>query len=658
MSNVQLALGLQAGSLIALWLQLLGLPDAQPLVLVSLPLLTAMRLWSSRELKQQRQGWTNGVAVALIVVLLSLMPLADRSSWLASFANLLWLLTGLKLLEMKTQAAIRRNGLLLLIAIGSAAIFASDLGSSLLQATAALLAVGSLLALEMGAASHRQLLRRSSLLLMVSLPLMVGLFLLAPRLSPLWQLQASRGSTGLSDQLDPGSIAALARNNAPVMGLQFEGMAAPAAAERYWRVMALSRFDGRRWSASPSQTPLAVSTPVAAANSQPQLLVMLEPTNLQWLPWQGRGLPWPGSIRRNQRGELWSLEPLHQRSLYRLVSAGADAPMPWREHPPEPGDLALPEHLNPRLLELGRHWQELAEPEQRLQAAQQWFLRQGFRYTLAPGRLPQRDALDAFLFETRSGFCEHFAASFTALMRAANVPARVVIGYQGGEWIQPLAGKGNLAVRQADAHAWSEVWIPGTGWSRVDPTAWVVPSRTTLSLYASLAAAGSGADQALLPWTPGWLQSIHAQWQALDLGWNIWVMQFDQARQEALLWQLFGRDYRQWQGALLVVSTLLLLAAGLLTLQRLRSDQRHPLRRELDRCLDHLGITPDPGQSLEACLKQIQQRRPELAEPLQQLAQSYARQRFDPDADAASRSQWQISLQTLRRVRLPRDEKT
>ncbi|MFL0789611.1 MAG: DUF3488 domain-containing protein, partial [Prochlorococcus sp.] len=228
MSNVQLALGLQAGSLIALWLQLLGLPDAQPLVLVSLPLLTAMRLWSSRELKQQRQGWTNGVAVALIVVLLSLMPLADRSSWLASFANLLWLLTGLKLLEMHTPAAIRRNGLLLLIAIGSAAIFASDLGSSLLLATAALLAVGSLLALEMGAASHRQLLRRSSLLLMVSLPLMVGLFLLAPRLSPLSQLQASRGSTGLSDQLDPGSIAALARNNSPVMALQFEGMAAPA----------------------------------------------------------------------------------------------------------------------------------------------------------------------------------------------------------------------------------------------------------------------------------------------------------------------------------------------------------------------------------------------------------------------------------------------
>ncbi|MFL0791424.1 MAG: DUF4129 domain-containing protein, partial [Prochlorococcus sp.] len=128
--------------------------------------------------------------------------------------------------------------------------------------------------------------------------------------------------------------------------------------------------------------------------------------------------------------------------------------------------------------------------------------------------------------------------------------------------------------------------------------------------------------------------------------------------QEALLWQLFGRDYRQWQGALLVVSTLLLLAAGLLVLQRLRPDQRHPLRRDLDRCLDQLGITPDPGQSLEACLQQIQQRRPELAAPLQQLAQSYARQRFDPDADAASRRQWQISLQTLRRVRIPRDEKT
>lgn len=672
MSNLQIALGLQSAALSILWLLLLGLTETQPLVLVSLPLLTVVRLWSprglkpkglkqrkfrQRGLKQKQHVWTNAVALTLSVLLLILMPLDDRSNWLANCSNLLWLFTGLKLLEMHERAAIRRNGLLLLIAIGIASIFTSNLGSSLLQAAASLLAVSSLLALEMGAASHLELIRRTWLLVGVSLPLMVAMFLLTPRLRPLWHLQTNRGLTGLSDQLDPGSIATLARSNATVMGLQFEGMAAPPAAERYWRVMALSRFDGRRWSASPSQDPLVTGAPVKAATSQPQLLVMLEPTNLDRLPWQGRGLPWPVSIRRNQRGELRIQEPLHQRSLYKLISAGTDAPQPWRELLPKPSDLALPTDLNPRLLKLGRQWQQLAEPEQRLQAARHWFGMQGFRYTLAPGRLPKTNALDAFLFETRAGFCEHYAASFSALMRAANVPARVVVGYQGGEWIKPLAGKGNLVVSQADAHAWSEVWLPGEGWSRVDPTAWVAPSRTTQNLYNSLAAAGSRADQGLLRLTPSWLQWMKGQWQGLDLRWHIWVMQFDQAHQEALLWQLFGNDYRRWQGAFLMGSTLLMLVPGLLVLQWLKPNKRDPLRRELDRCLNHLGVRQPQGQSLEACLQQLKQNRPDLADPLEQLTQSYLRQRFDPEADIANQRHLRSSLQTLRRVQPPRDQR-
>ena len=626
MSNNRLAIQLLSASLASLWLQLLNMQEAQPLVLICLPLLILSRLLNPPLL--QRRSWIPSLLmIGLLSAWLAQALQGGMSGWLINCANLLWLLSGLKLLEAQRPGEIRRTGLLLLLAVGLTGVFAQGLGSSLMQGSTALLAVGSLLGLELGSSRSNGLLRSLFLLVGVSLPLMLALFLLAPRIGPLWQLQTSH-QTGLSDQLVPGSIASLVQNNSTAMRLQFKGMAPPPPAKRYWRVMALNEFDGRRWSISQAEPSLASPTPPTSEALLPQLLVLLEANNLQWLPWNGRGLPVPTEIRRSSNGGLWQPTPVQSRFVYSLVAAGPDAKEPWRQLPSSPVDKFLPNNSNPRLKALGNQWSQLPEPEQRLERAKRWFLDQQFRYTLKPGLLPYRDGLDAFLFESQKGFCEHFAAAFTALMRAADVPARVVIGYQGGEWIQDFGNEnGHLNVTQADAHAWSEIWLPERGWIRVDPTGWVVPSRLEQNLFNSLAAAGSSADQRLLFNTPDWMRWLQGQWKTLDFNWNLWVMQFDQAKQEELLRQLFGIHAQRWQSTILLASMAILLALALVVLGWLQPQNKNKLRKELDDCLFRLGIKPKEGEPLEACLTD-NSLSTELNQKLANLINAYQEQRF------------------------------
>ena len=412
--------------------------------------------------------------------------------------------------------------------------------------------------------------------------------------------------------------------------------------------LSLNQFDGRRWSAEAELPALAAPTPTRAANRPPQITVLLEPTQLRWLPWGGTGLPWPNSIRRSADGGLWQPDPVTSRSLYRLSAAASEAPQPWRHVAPMAEDIALPEAQNPRLLSLGRQWGQLPTTPQRLDEARRWFLEQGFRYTLEPGLLPANNALDTFLFDRRRGFCEHFAAAFSALMRAAGVPARVVIGYQGGEWIQPIgSAKGHLQVQQSDAHAWSEIWLEGQGWIGVDPTAWVVPSRPENNLFDSLGAAGSGNDQRLLKRAPSWLHWLGGQWQAMDLNWNLWVMQFDQAQQEALLRRWFGSGLARWQGPVLLACVALALAMGLLVLQWLQAPSVDRHRRQLDRCLKRLGLAVAPGEPLGHALERLSQSHPELRGAVQELGRSYGRLRFGEGWDAKDQQQWEARIRML-----------
>jgi transglutaminase-like putative cysteine protease len=528
-------------------------------------------------------------------------------------------LTALKLWEARSVRERRLVGLLQLVGAGLLASLQGDLAGSLLQGLASLGALAGLLALELGEGLGWQVLvRRSALLVLATLPMALVLFLLLPRLGPFTVLESGRGAgatTGLSETLDPASIAELSSSQAPAARVAFPQGNPPPAGQRYWRVLVHERFDGRSWSPDDDLRPSPRTAPAAAAAGGSPQIWLEEASGLPAVPWGGSGRPVGSELRIDRLGQLRASGPSSQRRVYTVLDDGAEAL--WRRLPPSPSDLQLPVGRNPQLEALGQRWSALATPLERVVAAERWFRRQPFRYTLQPGTLPDRAPLDVFLFERREGFCGHYASAFTALMRAAGVPARVVSGYRGGDWVVPLGGMGFLDIRQGHAHAWSEVWLPGQGWRSIDPTGWVP--------------AASGEPNPIGGGALLWWQH---QWWAVDLAWTRFWLGFDQQGQEALLERLFGEE-RRWLGllVLLAVAASLVVAVAVLSRLQRRASRSDAWRRELDRSLAlfaRAGLVPEAGETLPRFAARVEQRWPQLAGELAAFVSAYQRHRFAP----------------------------
>lgn len=635
-------------ALLLLWGQLLVSGQLQPLVAIALPallLIGSRGIWVSGSTRLQL------LTLGLLGAWVATTPVADRSIWLFSMANLLWLMAALKLLEAGSVASKRRAALVQLIGIGLAGVLSQNLAASLIQAASALLVVAALLSLETGPEPLQGLIRRSLALLAVLLPVVVIAFLLLPRLPALWSLPGnSVGKSGLSEQLRPGELASLVQSGGLAARVELPS-GLPAPEQRYWRVLVHQRFDGSGWE---SVAPPALLNQPADTDGTVIQRWLVEPSGLPWRPWSGAGLPAAeANLDLTRAGALWAGQARAERQLYAIRSTPTSDS--WRFEPPTALDLAFPRGSNPQLEALGDSWgREGTTAEQRLQLAQAWFERQGFHYSLEPGRLPAQASLDAFLFERRVGFCEHYAASFSALMRAAGVPARVVVGYQGGRWQTPLAGTPYLQLEQSDAHAWSEIWLTGQGWVDVDPTSWIAPERIRQSLAASL---NDRDRQRLMTSTPpDWIQALANQWEGLDTQWQVWVMQFDSATQNELLpsW-LKGR----WQSLAAVLGIALSLGAALvvvLTLQPSRSDHDH-LRQSLERCfqpLAQIGLRPQPGETLQQFCQRAWMQDPGLEPILMNLLNSYNQARFSTEQACKPASLTEIRKQLWRYARKPR----
>lgn len=574
-----------------------------------------------------------------------LLPSVDTGMPLSWGAICLMALTALKLREARSRNELRRSSLLLLVITGVMAALLPGLGPSLVQLLVTLLALSSLLSLELGGAVQlRNLLGRSLRLLAAALPLVLVLFLLVPRIGPIWTVPMGQTArTGLSDQLDTGSIADLVAVDTPAARVSFASEQPPPPEARYWRVLTLHSFDGQRWERLPDEDNINALIPPAAGEPPTgtrEQFWLAEPTLLPVLPWSGQGQPLDPELRISPDGVLLNNRPPIERRAYGF--ANMSAPAAWKRQPPRAAALEIPAGINPRLQALGQQWKAAYAPAERVAAAQRWFLSQPFRYTTTPGLLPGPDPVDAFLFDTRTGFCEHFASGFTALMRAAGVPARIVLGYQGGDWVPQVGGGGYLDVRQSDAHAWSEVWLDDQGWVQVDPTAWVSPVRITAGQPIS-------AGQAPRQLNPlGWAL---LQWRGIDLRWTGWVMGFNRQDQMALIERLLGQHH-EWLGALLVAGLAVSLGV-VLPLMRWSQRRRDAdgLRLELDRCLQRLrllGLEPHPGEDLGSFCRRGGQLRPDLAGLLDELAVTYLRQRFGP---AQPQDQRRASSQRLRQLR-------
>jgi transglutaminase-like putative cysteine protease len=375
-------------------------------------------------------------------------------------------------------------------------------------------------------------LRDGARLVGMSIPLMLVLFVLVPRVpGPLWGLQSEQrgGVTGLSDRMSPGEISNLIRSNEVAFRVDFEGPIPPQS-QLYWRGPVMAKYNGYTWFQLPRGR--ARNLDIYTDDPGVEYTVTLEPNGEQWL----LALDIP---TRLVKGSLMSkdYQLISRKDINDIFRYSMRSRLDYRigiDESPQYLARALqyPENSNPRTIELGKSLAERHDSSEAIiDAVLRMYREQPFTYTLQPPALGE-DSVDAFLFDTRRGFCEHYAGSFALLMRAAGIPARIVAGYQGGEYNRV----GNyLIVRQSDAHAWTEVWIENRGWVRVDPTAAVSPSRIEQGLDDALGAEASGFRiQNRNPIFGNLLYS----WDNLQHSWNDWVLNYDQRKQRDFLNQL------------------------------------------------------------------------------------------------------------------------
>ena len=376
-------------------------------------------------------------------------------------------------------------------------------------------------------------------------PVMAVLFLLFPRMAPLWGVpgDAMSGRSGLSANMQIGNIAKLALDESIAMRVRFSG-APPQQSDLYFRGPVLSTFDGREWRPLRSGFSQGMQAPanLKVAGNPIRYEVTMEPNNRPWLLVLDAAPTKPTltGLDATMTPDLqWVADrPFTDLTRYSATSHPTFTHGPERSQASLQDYLALPPGFNPRTLQLAADMRrepslQTAGGAELVNAVMNRLRTGGYAYTLEPGVFGQNTA-DEFWFDRKEGFCEHIASSFVILMRALDVPARIVTGYQGGE---VNAVDGFWTIRQSDAHAWTEVWMAGRGWVRVDPTSAVAPGRTGTFARLSapqgvLAGAFTGAFGAV---NPNLLANMRAAWEAVNNGWNQWVLNYTQTKQLNLL---------------------------------------------------------------------------------------------------------------------------
>ncbi len=502
----------------------------------------------------------------------------DKVYGLEPMVTLLVSAYGLKLLEMRG-----RREALMVIYLGyfvavTPALFDQGMLTALYIAASVLLVTAGLAGIhQTDEDSKRSRPLFSALKITVqAVPLMVVLFLVMPRLGPLWSVPSAGGAiTGIKDSLSPGDVTSLGRSSELAFRVAFDGDIPPRG-EQYWRGMTLSRFDGREWTRLEGwgypgrdlvdwyQERDGWFERLDLSGPYRDYTVTLEPHHANWL--FALGAPQPRSPRTGVLRDftLVTSRTVHQRVQYRARS--------WQNLPMEASlpelrrrlETRLPDDANPRTRELARRWAAETENPRELINRLLAFYGENFVYTLEPPALG-RHSVDEFLWQTQRGFCGHFASSFVFFMRAAGVPARVVVGYQGGE---RHPERDYLIVREYDAHAWAEVWLEGDGWTRVDPTAAAAPGRLRMGLRDLFSGEDVFADDPLsmarfrnIPW----LNRLRLQLDYLEYGWGRWVLRY-QDMQGSFLENLLGGVSALKLGLFLLGAAALALLPALLSI--------------------------------------------------------------------------------------------
>ncbi|WP_166839574.1 transglutaminaseTgpA domain-containing protein [Rheinheimera pleomorphica] len=470
--------------------------------------------------------------------------------------------------------------------------------------------------------------QRVSRAALIILPLWLAMFMLFPRLAPFWQIPtANVASTGLSDTLDPGSIEQLVQDNSLAFRVEFSADI-PARSQWYWRARLYEDFDGRRWQVNPLRSRSGKDGSVterSPGSATAQYRVIAEASQQRHLFALATPVSSSNNVAIAASGLVKAVKPVTQRTSYQISSVLQ--PVKQQSDEELTINLTLPEG-NEQTRAFGRQLgQQFQQTSALVAAITAHFQQQPYFYSLTPPPLGA-NSVDQFLFNTRTGFCSHYASAAAVILRAAGVPARVVGGYQGGDWHQQ---QGYLAVRQREAHAWVE-YLDNGKWQLFDPTAAVAPERILSSLDAVL----SAEQRQLL--NPGWrkfalLQTLSLQLMHLDYYWSVWVLGFDDNNQRQL-WHQLKQQLTRYAYPLLAVISLLLCAAAWYLLRPGAVTAQPEASRLLQQALAGMVKQKPAQQSLSACLRHYASQHPTDRNWLQQLTDSYEQAVFNNDAAA------------------------
>ena len=484
-------------------------------------------------------------------------------------------------------------------------------------------------------------LRTACKLLAQALPLIVLLFLLFPRIATGFRfqiMQAGLSATGFSDRLSPGSVTLLAGSSEVAFRAEFPDGRIPPPSAMYWRGVVMRHGEGLEWRASDAPASIPRSNWRAPGRDSIRQLITIEPHGARWM----FALDWPAAPPSGATlapgNYLWSGQQIRKPRRYEVNSYPA-----IREKELRPRErralLEVPPSTSPAVRELTDSWTRAnADPRSVINGALEFFRTQGFRYSLSPGDYKKND-LEEFLFRRRLGFCEHYAATFATLMRLSGIPARVVVGYLGGEYNE--FGRFFL-VRQADAHAWCEVWLPESGWHRVDPTSVVAPDRVNLGFesFLQLRAAAGQADAN----NPGFgrklarrpiFNNVRLAWDSLNYAWDTRVLSFDAETQRSLISGIGISD----SGPISLLVRALLIAGGLLGIYAAWMRLRTRVRRDRVKILyerfcgkaARLGARREPWEGPADFSARAARLLPNDSERIQEIADTYIALRYSPD---------------------------
>jgi len=572
------------------------------------------------------------IKLALLGLLwLGLVMSFDRDSLMRGTVALLVGGAAFKLLEIHT----RRDALVVIylsyLLVAVQFLFAQGILAGLYALIAAVLVICAQIALfDPRLSAPLPSVRNSFKLLLPALPMMILLFLLIPRIGPLWSVPLDRGAaaTGLSDSVAPGDISSMTRSDELAFRAAFDG-AVPSSNERYWRTLTYSEFDGRRWLLAKSSGAQLESVESTAQRYSYEII--MEPSRRPWLPVLDVPLSVQGAQLRGARQAV-TPAPIDKRQSYRAVSTSRFDLQPTLDERQRQANLDFPKDQNPRTQALARRlWlQSESDPSRFVSQIAELFNR-SFVYTLQPPRLGA-DSVDQFLFETQRGFCGHFASAAALMLRAAGIPARLVGGYQGGEY---NSAAGYLTLRQWDAHAWVEYHLPGRGWIRFDPTAAVAPQRIeepAESLF--LDQPGFLADRPLSPLrfaNAGWLLEARRAIDALNFSWHRWVLNY-QNQQTDLLRSLLGEITPLRMALALLIPGGLILGFVAFNLRPPRpKDPLTLAQQRFEKVAQMLGYTRQPRETLGELARRIKNKYSQTSSALDLLAFIEQRMRYSPD---------------------------